>query len=83
MFGLHFQCVPVFKDRIPGGSKNSSDLCLWQILLLICFCITTFRVECAFIVGSELYNQGEINSLDLSYHTSIYDVLSLDFFSPS
>lgn len=75
---------PVFKDGVPGGSQNSLDLCPWQVLFLVCFCITTFRVEDAFIVGCASYNQGEINSSDLSYHTSFYNVLSfrIFFYSP-
>lgn len=77
MFGLHFQCVPVFKAGVPGGSKNSLGLCPWQVLLLICFYNIIFRLQYAFIVRSAFYSQGEINSLDLSYHTSIYD---LEFF---
>lgn len=35
-------------------------------------------------MGCASYNQGEINSLDLSYHTSFYNVLSfrIFFYSP-
>lgn len=83
VFGLHLRCVPVLQDGIPGGSKNSLELCPGQVLLLICFCITAFRVQCAFRAGSAFCNQGEINSLGLSYHTSVYYVLSLRNFFPS